>query len=383
MALLGTPVPAYAATYSLTAKASQEVFRTGDGVFFTGTLRKGDDRVRNRIVNLVRLSAEGKATTVASTTTSSSGGYSLPTSPTSSGRYYVRTTGKDAVRSPVLTLRWTRANQRLEERASVLASRLGAAKGGVKSLSKTASRKLDKSATSVRYRQYAKGMLVEVVRSGVRRTWFVPSKIASRYRSTGGPQGAFGLPRRDARCVTLESGCIQKFSKVTVYQSATASSAHYQAGTGRRAEYLATARSQVGYREPSWRGSKYNTWVGASNAWCGIFQSWVAAASGNPDLVPAKTTFPSLVSYAKKNMKTYSPKSKKTKPRAGTLVFFDFRSSRPTSATHVGVLLSRSGGKLKVLEGNSSSGATFTNKRGVYIHTRYVADVLFYADPDW
>jgi len=376
--------PAVAASVVITSKVSAPTFRLGEGLFFTGHVKKGGKAVPRTTVQLVRVSGSGAKLLVTSGRTSATGGFSIPATPDASARYYVRTSGSTAVRGKDLPVKRTSAAQSLENRAQLLGARLGDATSAVKRLSSGKVAKVgDTTVSSVRYRAYAKGTLVEVVRAGTKRTWLVPGKIRTRYTATGGATGTFGVPRKDAKCVVLESGCVQQFSKVTAYQNATKSTASYQAGSSRRAEYLAAARSQVGYKEPSWRGSKYNTWIGANEAWCGTFQAWVAAASGNASAVPARATFPVFVAAVKKRLTTFSPRSKTHKPHAGTLVFFDFRNASPKKASHVGVLIGRSGGTVTVIEGNASSGSHFTDKRGVYIHERPASKILFYAEPDW
>lgn len=375
-----------AATVTVSAKASATSARYGEAVWVTGTVHRGSKVAKNAVVGLrIQKSGASTWTTIATTRTSSTGGYSFPVKPTATARYYVRaapTSSTAAVRSAIVKIERTVGARTLEARAKLLGTRLGSPAGVVKSLGRSSSF-ADSTVTSVRYRSYSKGMLVEVHRSGTTRTWFVPGKIRDRFVSTGGVKGTFGVPRADATCTLIESGCTQQFSKVAAYASSTTKKAHYQAGTTRRSQLLAVARSQVGYAEPSWRKSKYNTWVGANNAWCGVFQSWVAAASGNPELVPRRTTFPSFVSAVKKELLTYSKSSTKHKPRAGTLVFFAFKTAHPNTASHVGLVLSVKGSKVTVIEGNSSKGSVFTDDRGVYIHTRSTASVLFYAEPDW
>lgn len=378
--------PASAVTVKVTAKASATSARNGEGIWFTGTVHRGSKVAAGAVVGL-RMKKSGATgwTTIATTTTRSSGAYTFPLKPTATARYYVRaapTSSTVAVRSAIVTVNRTVGDRTLEARAKLLGTRVGAATGATKKLGRSSAYS-DSTVTSVRYRSYTKGMLVEVRRAGTLRTWFVPDKIRDRLVGTGGVKGTFGLPRADATCTLIESGCTQQFSKVAAYASSTTKTASYQAGRTRRAQYLAVARSQVGYDEPSWRNSKYNRWVGGTLAWCGVFQSWVAAASGNPGVVPRRTTFPSFVSAVKEDLLTYSKNSTKHRPRAGTLVFFAFKKAHPKTASHVGVVLSVKGSTLTVVEGNSSKGAVFTDDRGVYVHTRSTASVLFYAEPDW
>lgn len=49
---------------------------------------------------------------------------------------------------------------------------------------------------------------------------------------------------------------------------------------------LSKARSQVGYREPSWRNNKFNDWIGGNSAWCQVFVAWVFYEAGYPEYVP-------------------------------------------------------------------------------------------------
>ncbi|WP_019136632.1 LGFP repeat-containing protein [Cellulomonas massiliensis] len=373
---------AQAATVSFAMVASQPEFRPGEGVVVSGRVQRGSSAWTSVPVQLVAVPARGDKFVAYSGRTNSSGRFAFPVNPRNTTRYYLRTMTSPRHTSDTVLVKWTDAAQSLTSRQAMVGSRLGAARGGVVTLSSADIRRTgDSGVSSARYRTYERGMLVEVVRSGARRTWFVNGQIATRYRSTGGPTGTFGLPRQDGQCLEVEQGCTQQFSKVNAYASATTSQASYQAGGGKRAQYLAVARSQVGYDEPSWRRSKYNAYFGYSSAWCGTFQSWVSDASGT-EVLPTRSTFEGFVKAVKRDLVTYKPGSGRS-PRVGTLVFFDFRNSRPTTASHVGVLISRSGSTLTLVEGNSSVGSTFTSDRGVYVHQRSASRVLFYADPDW
>ncbi|WP_284329242.1 S-layer homology domain-containing protein [Demequina litorisediminis] len=68
--------------------------------------------------------------------------------------------------------------------------------------------------------------------------------------------------------------------------------------TWKPSEILATARSQVGYREPSFRNNKYNDWIGGSSAWCSVYVSWVFEAAGYPGYVPKEKYFDSSLRFA-------------------------------------------------------------------------------------
>ena len=383
-ATIAVATPAQAATGSISTAVSQYTYHSGEGVVITGGVKVGGAARSGVKVTLVRVASSGKESSIATTKTSSTGRYALPMSPTGgTARYYVKASSP-ALKGRTVKITWTRDGGGLREREKQIASRLGTPKTGLRTVSAATTRKADSSASRIRYRDYSKGMLVEVTRKGVTRTWFVPSKIRNRLLATGGFGKTFGVPRRDARCVVIESGCVQTFSKVTVYQNASKKTAYYQAGTSRRSQLLAVARSQVGYDEPGWRKAKYNKWAGLTGPWCATFVAWVAAASGNPGLVENRGEFGRMVAYAKAEMRTYGRGSKKYSPRPGTLVFFDNYRRSPKKPSHAGIYLGRSGKNgIRVIEGNSSPGATFTSDRGVHVHTRSLSTVVFYADPAW
>lgn len=384
-AVAAGPAAAAAPPRVLTTAAAPSSVLRGEQVIFRGAVTAGGKAVVGTTVQLVRRVSATSREVLGYAVTSASGGYSIVGRPAVSGDYYVRvlaTSTAAGAHGPVLPVRLVGGNRTLEQRAQLLASRLGAASGAVATLSAKARAQLGDSAiTRVRTRTYAKGILVEVTRSGAVRTWFVGSKIRSRLVAKGGVAGVFGVPTEDARCGLLESGCIQQFSKVAVYQSATVASAHYQRGRGPAAQYLATARAQLGYREPAWRKSKYNAWVGGHLAWCSVFQSWVAEASGQSGAVPKRATFPSFVKAVRADLRTYSRGS--SKPHAGTLAVYDLATAGRGDPTHVGVVLSLTKTTVTTLEGNSSVGSGFTDKRGVYIHTRKRSSVVFFAEPRW
>ncbi|WP_234988031.1 S-layer homology domain-containing protein [Demequina sp. NBRC 110056] len=56
-------------------------------------------------------------------------------------------------------------------------------------------------------------------------------------------------------------------------------------------EVLSVARSQVGYKEPSFRKNKYNDWIGGSSAWCQVYVGWVFEKAGYPGYVPREAYY--------------------------------------------------------------------------------------------
>jgi len=385
LAAAAVPAASTATARVVTTTATPAAVVRGEQVLFAGAVKAGGKPVAGVTVQLVRRISATSREVLGYAVTSASGAYAIPGRPAVAGDYYVRVLASGtspAAHGPVLPVRLVGGNRTLDQRAQLLAARLGAATGGVTTLSAKARAAVgDSAVTRVRTRAYARGALVEVTRGGVVRTWFVGSKIRTRFVAKGGAAGTFGVPTQDARCGLLEQGCIQQFSKVAAYQSGTVAAAHYQQGRGAAAQYLATARAQLGYREPAWRKSKYNAWVGGHLAWCSVFQSWVAAASGQPGAVPKRATFPSFVKAVKAQLRTYSRGTSKV--HAGTLVIYDLATGGRGAPTHAGVVVRVTKTKVTAIEGNSSTGLGFTDKRGVYVHTRARSSVVLFAEPAW
>uniref|UniRef100_UPI000B038D04 CHAP domain-containing protein n=1 Tax=Demequina aurantiaca TaxID=676200 RepID=UPI000B038D04 len=61
--------------------------------------------------------------------------------------------------------------------------------------------------------------------------------------------------------------------------------------TWKPSELMAVAKSQVGYREPSYRNNKYNDWINGNNAWCQVYVAWVFEKAGYPEYVPKEKAF--------------------------------------------------------------------------------------------
>ena len=277
-----------------------------------------------------------------------------------------------------------KVDRTIKQRRASARKQLGKPRAKVKKLNAKQLARLKKSNISrVRYRDFRKGMLVEVIKKGKKRTWLVRGKIAKAYRKAGGPRGTYGVPFRDAHCKLLEKGCVQRFTGGSLYQKKSQKKAFGQQGRSRATRALAAARSQLSYRSGR-TNSKYNTWADSrGQPWCAAFISWVAAASGKSDVVPKFARLYQLAPYARKNMKTFKNSSKRN-PKAGTLAFFDFRNGgRGPEPSHVGIVVKNKRNSVVTIEGNSSRGAYFTSARGVFIHERPKSSVLFYANPGW
>ena len=224
------------------------------------------------------------------------------------------------------------------------------------------------------WRTYARGVLVQ---SGTR-TWVVRGTPLRELTARGGPGGTLGAPTGDVRCGLPEGGCLQQFRTGAIYANPKAKDTLTSAvaPTKGAADLVAVARSQLGYREPSPRKSKYNKWIGRTgpgDPWCGFFQSWLAYAAGKPGAVMRKTSFPRLRDAYRSSGRTTS------KPAVGRLAFI--RHSRLGTVTHVGIVSKVSDRYVWTIEGNVSAGGGNKFPRGVHEVKRTKAWVSFYADP--
>ncbi len=375
--VVGVPAShAAAASDSATITANQDEFRRAEAIWLTGSVPGAGQGTKVRVyAHDQKTDKRGHLVTVRTT---SSGHYSARVVPTNDTRYYVRVSGLDVSRS--VTVEKAVGARTLGERAS-LAYELGSPEGKVKQLSGKQLRNLKGyKADKVRYRNYANALLVEVTRGATVRTWRVDGKIRKAYLKAGGPTGKYGVPRQDARCHLIESGCVQRFANGALYANKNTAKASGQVGKSRETELVATARSQLGYRSTRLK-SKFNKWTDSvGQPWCSAFVSWVSAASGNGGVVPKRARLHQLIPVAKERMRTYKNSSKR-EPRLGTLAFFDF--GRSGTATHIGIVIAATSTTLTTLEGNASKTPKFTAKRGVFLHERPRARVSFYADLRW
>lgn len=90
--------------------------------------------------------------------------------------------------------------------------------------------------------------------------------------------------------------------------------------------------------------------VQLNDAWCATFLSAIASLCGILDLVPAECSCPRQIKLWKKmgrwvDKNTYIPKT-------GDVVYYDFNNDGISD--HVGIVVSVSNGKMKVVEGNYS-----------------------------
>jgi hypothetical protein len=333
-------------------------FVRGETIWLGGTLAtaSGTPMAGRRVV-VHRLTSKGRER-VDSRRTGKNGSYRFSLTPRS-GATYVASVG--TVRSKALRL--TRTNQRsLEQREASLGSELGAATSGVE------------VGDGTRWRSYRRGMLVE--RRGV--TWLVRARAWSEYRRQGGPAGKLGAPDRDATCGLLEGACVQHFTSGAIYTNPNAkdTSVAQAAPDGRLAGLVAVARSQVGYKEPSYRHSKYNRWMGRTgpnDPWCGYFVSWLSHASGDGRAVVRATTFPAQIRQEK------GRRSITSKPAVGRLAYIDLFDDGRTK--HVGIVSRFDAKHVWIVEGNVDARGKSSLPRGVHVVKRSRDRVNYYATP--
>lgn len=332
-------------------------------------------------VQIWREKRNGKTKRIATVRTTKKGKFSYRMRPGAEASYQARAAGQ---RSAWVHLDKTSGDRSLKQRRATVRKQLGKPRGKTVRLSSAQVSDLGRSNISrVRYRDFAKGMLVEVRKSGSTRTWFVRGKIVKAYRKAGGPTGTYGVPFGDAKCGLLEKGCVQRFTGGSLYEKKSVKKASGQTGRSKATMVVAVARSQLSYRSGR-TNSKFNTWAGSwGQPWCAAFVSWAASASGKKKAVPKFARLYQLAPYARNNMKTFTNSSKR-KPKLGDLVFFDFRNGgRGPEPSHVGIVLKNKRNSVIAIEGNASRTSTFNPRRGVFIHDRPKSRVVFYASPDW
>jgi|GEM_PF-782106 len=261
----------------------------------------------------------------------------------------------------------------LEERRLSLSWYLGKSKTAVRKISAAhvKAAKYPGGATSARVQEFAKGTLVEVRQADKIRTWLVNGSFEKEYKAKKRWAGKLGLPTRDVKCGLMESGCVQMFSGGAVYTKKSKPGKRYVAyGRTTQVEPVAAALSQVGYKEPKWRKSKYNTWIKGSQAWCQVFVAWSAAAGGHAGTVPKHTYFPNYVKEVKK-FPGLIRNPKASQLRAGDVLLFNWGSGEPT---HTGFVVRVSGKYVYAVEGNTTSG-NGSATRGVFQRKRLISSV--------
>ena len=375
IAFVAAPAPtqakAPAATVSL--RVSTTDIAKGEMVWVRGKVRtKSGKAIKGVKVRIDQRTGSGWER-VATRKSNANGRYTLRTRPESQGTYRARVIASSKARkatSPHRALQFNVSARTLEDRARALGKRTGKAKGKVRSAQTS-------KKTTATWRNFAKMMLVEVVKPKKTRTWFVHGDIRKAYRKAGGPNGKLGVPLADPKCGLRESGCVQRFKGGAIYDNKNTSKATVVRGKGRRMEVLAAALSQDGY-VGSARASKFNTWINSTGlAWCSAFVSWAGEAAGTT-AIPKHARLQQLVRDLRKN----SPERFGTKPKRGALVFFDNNNDGVRNPTHIGIVLKVRKDTIVTVEGNTSHPATRSG-RGVYKKVRAKSHPIYYWYPKY
>lgn len=273
-----------------------------------------------------------------------------------------RATSGSLVSPKIKATRTTKART-LAQRAVELGSILGAPKSG------------EVATGSAIYRRYARGMLVQ---TGAR-TWLVRGEIQKEYARRNSVTGVLGVPASDERCGLKEGACLQRFQHGAAYTNVHAKDRTTSAiAPGAYADLVVTALSQVGYREPRPRKSKYSKWIhrtGIADAWCGYFVSWVSVASGHGSAVVKSKSFDGMLAAERKRGRmTHTP-------GIGRLAYLGYFQTGV--ASHVGIVVKFTAKDVWTVEGNVSAGGGMNHPRGVHIVKRHRTKVVFYAKPRW
>ncbi len=353
--------PAAAGTRTATLQmnsGSERAFVRGENVWLRGKATKPSGRPYAGVtVRLFRYDSRDRPVQVAARRASSSGAYNFTLRPTHGGRYRVKV---GQARSRVLTLvRVSRHS--IGQRQRSLAYALGPATTGVRSRGSTS------------WREYRQGVLVS--RGG--RTWIVRGAAFGEYRRQGGPAGRLGHPVADVVCGLPEGACLQKFARGAIYTNAAARDQVVAVSSGNRdrASLAAVALSQRGYREPAFRKSKYNRWMGrtdAGAAWCTFFTAWTSYAAGEGQAVVRRSSFGATWAAEKRRKRLRSA------PAVGRVAYIAPAGGRPH---HAGIVVQYDRGNVWTMEGNVDARGGSTHPRGVHLVKRPRSHVRFYADP--
>jgi hypothetical protein len=347
---------------------------SGEMIWLRGHTYKAGVGYKAKLV-IERRSMSGTSWSTLTTISSNSSGYfAYRMVATGSYVYRSRIVNTYAYSGPASVAALSSDTERtLEDRAADLSWLTGAPTSAITPISSSV---LPDGVVSARFRNYSKGALVEVTTSSSVRTWFMYDRIYSHYVKSGRWAGSLGLPLRDMKCALLEGGCVQRFRQGSLYTNSSSSSpgVYVGWGTGVESEIVATARSQAGYEELSWRNNKFNAWVDGNAAWCSVFVSWAGAASGNPGMIPVKKTYEGYVSALQASGRLHYSGT----PPVGAAVLFDWGTGNPT---HSGLVRGYAGTtRIATIEGNTTDGSG-DPQRGVYERTRLISDVWAWYMP--
>lgn len=150
-------------------------------------------------------------------------------------------------------------------------------------------------------------------------------------------------------------------------------------------ELVSAAKAEIGVKEtpPNSNNVKYNTWYyghpvsGANYPWCMVFVQWLFR---NVSMLIKTASCSTLLRWSKQEKCFY------TEPKVGDIVFFKFDKSLKAEAQHCGIVVEvLSGGKIKSVEGNTSSGNIGSQDNGgcVALRTRSKSTIVGYCRPKY
>lgn len=360
----GSAPAAAAQATRVTANVNAPNARATELVFIRGRVLTGSGPAARAKVKIQAKSPGGKYRTIARRVTGQKGGYLVPYRAPGTRVYravVVRTDRYRAADSSPVRVRRIKAERTYDDRERSLRAVLGQRNGGPQADQRFGRRVIHGS--------YGKGILAKVGRS----TSLVYGRMLERYRQLDGVRGRLGAPVSDVTCQLLEGACLQRFQNGTIYLNPAARKpVSVIFGRGERTSFMAVAASQEGYREPSFRGSKYNVWQGARRAWCGFYLAWASHASGNGNAFPRGDDFSSQRAEVERRGNLFY------QPRRGAVAFIGSGST----PTHAALVLSvRRDGRIVTLEGNVGPHSYTGHPRGVFRRVRGTGNVLYYANP--
>ena len=347
---------------------------SGEMIWLRGHTYKSGAGYKTTVLIEKRALSSNSWSTLAKVSSTSSGYFSYRMVASGSYVYRARILNTWAYSGPVSVTALSAATDRtLEDRAADLEWITGAPTSSITPIADSA---LPSGVVSARFRNYSRGAIVEVTTPTSVRTWYMYDRIYDHYVKSGRWAGTLGLPLRDMKCGLLEGGCVQRFRGGSLYINSSSMSrgVYVGYGSGVESEIIATARSQAGYEEPSWRHNKYNAWIDGNSAWCSVFVSWTGAASGNPGMIPVHKTYAGYVNDLKASGRLHYSGT----PPTGAAVLYDWGTGTPT---HSGLVRGHVGtDRIATIEGNTTDGSG-DPQRGVYERTRRISDVWAWYIP--
>ena len=161
--------------------------------------------------------------------------------------------------------------------------------------------------------------------------------------------------------------------------------------TTRLEQFLKTAASQIGVREGrdkngNWNNRvKYNDWYAEAigdkgfltSAWCAIFVSWCANATGVlKTVIPMHAWTPSGLNwFNKKGLVTRGKGA-----RRGDIFYVYY--PKQNRVAHVGIVERVEGNSIITIEGNTNTNGS-SQGNGVYRLKRTITDRLYFCHPQW